>query len=366
MLRGKNFDKLVAAGVTVLTGTAEFVDHHHLKVCLTNGSVQELEAEQIFINTGARPIVPPIPGLKDSKYALVSEQLLDQRQLPKHLAIIGGGYIGVEMASMYANFGSQVTIIQDGAAFLPREDEEVAAVVLESLQKRGIRIISSAKIEQVEDAEDTAVLTIALPQEKIQLQADLILVATGRKPNVEDLHLERTDIALTDRGAIQTDSYLQTTVPGIYAMGDVVGGLQFTYISLDDCRIVKSQILGDGSRHLGNRGEVPYSVFIDPPFSRVGMTEKEATEKGHKVQIFWMPAAAIPKAQVLRKPEGMLKAVVDEETKELLGAHLFCEESHELINLMKLVIDAKLPYTVLRDNIYTHPTMSEALNDLFA
>ena len=199
-----------------------------------------------------------------------------------------------------------------------------------------------------------------------EIYSDAILVATGRRPNTEDLNPEAAGVELTERGAVKVDAGLKTTADNIWAMGDIVGGLQFTYISLDDFRIVKSQVLGDGARSTENRGAVPYSVFLDPPFSRVGMTEKEALDKGYQVKIFKLPAAAIPKAQVLRKPAGLLKAVVDEKTGKILGAHLFCEESYEIINLLKLAIDQGIPYTVLRDSIYTHPTMTEGLNDLFA
>jgi pyruvate/2-oxoglutarate dehydrogenase complex dihydrolipoamide dehydrogenase (E3) component len=210
------------------------------------------------------------------------------------------------------------------------------------------------------------VLTVRTPQGEAHLAADAVLVATGRRPNLEGLRPEAAGIALTERGAVQTDEHLRTTAPNIWAMGDVVGGLQFTYISLDDFRIVKSDVLGDGSRTTRNRGAVPYSVFLDPPFSRVGLTEKEARQQGRSVKIARLPVAAIPKAQVLSNPTGLLKAVIDAETNQILGAHLFCEESHELINLVKLAMDAGIPYPVLRDGIYTHPTMSEALNELFA
>ena len=165
---------------------------------------------------------------------------------------------------------------------------------------------------------------------------------------------------------MKTDEGLRTSVPHIWAMGDVAGGLQFTYISLDDSRIVKSQILGDGSRTTANRGAVPYSVFLDPPLSRVGMTEAEARKAGYEVKTARLQMAAVPKARVLKATSGMMKAVIDGKTGLILGAHLYCAESYEIINLFKLAMDAGIPYTVLRDNIYTHPTMSEALNDLFA
>ncbi|UWP59636.1 FAD-dependent oxidoreductase [Ruminococcus gauvreauii] len=365
MLRDKNYHKLADnPDITVIDGHGSFTGPHSIAVSKEN-QTEELEAEQIFINTGARPFVPTIPGLSDSDYVYLSEDLLDLKTLPRRLAIIGGGYIGMEFASMFANFGSQVTVIQDGDVFLPREDAEIAQAVMESLENRGVMIMRSAKTELVQDTDCGAMITISTGSQRQSLHADAILVATGRRPNVEGLNLKAAGIELTARGAVKTDDHLHTTAPNIWAMGDVAGGLQFTYISLDDYRIVKSQILGDGSRTVSNRGAVPYSVFLDPPFSRVGMTETEAREKGYDIQIAKLPASAIPKAQVLEKADGLLKAVIDRTTGRILGAHLFCEESYEMINIIKLAIDSDIPYTVLRDNIYTHPTMSEALNDLF-
>lgn len=365
LLRDKNYHKLADhPGISVRTGKAVLLDDRHVSVETKDG-LEEWEADQIFLNTGARPFVPPIPGLRESRRVYLSETLLDLKQLPQKLVVIGGGYIGMEFASIYANFGSQVTIIQDGEAFLPREDEEVAQAVLDSLQRRGIQVLRPAEALRVEDRGEHVVLTLRIGGVEEQLTADAVLVATGRRPNVEGLNLEAAGVKLTPRGAIQTDEHLRTTAPNIWAMGDVVGGLQFTYISLDDFRIVKSQVLGGGERTTANRGAVPYSVFLDPPLSRVGLTEQEARKQGFQVMLAKLPVAAIPKAQVLRSTTGLLKAVIDGQTGLILGAHFFCEESHELINLIKLAMDANIPYTALRDSIYTHPTMSEALNDLF-
>ena len=325
----------------------------------------ELEADQIFINTGARPFIPPIEGLSDSRRAYISETMLSLEELPKHLVIIGGGYIGMEFASIYTNFGSRVTVIQDGEVFLPREDRDIADAVAESLKERGVKLLLSTKINSVRDEEAKTIVSVKTPEGNEKISADAVLVATGRRPNVNDLNLEAAGVELTPSGAVRTDEFLQTNAPGIYAMGDVVGGLQFTYISLDDFRIVKSQILGDKKRNVNNRGAVPYSVFLDPPFSRVGLSESEARDQGYEFKIAKLPATAIPKANVLGQKTGLLKVVIDTKTNEILGAHLFCAESHEMINLIKLAMDAHLPYTVLRDTIYTHPTMSEALNDLF-
>ena len=295
----------------------------------------------------------------------MSETLLDMEELPERLVIIGGGYIGVEFASIYADFGSKVSILQDGPVFLPREDEEIAREVRGSLERRGVRVLTEVKVEEVKEAAGHAEVVISTKEGTDLLEAEAVLAATGRRPNTKGLNLEAAGVQVNERGGIITDDSRTTTAPHIYAMGDVVGGLQFTYISLDDYRIVRSKIMGDGSYTLDKRGAVPYSVFLNPPFSRVGMSEAEALKAGHKVKTARLGAAAIPKAQVLRQPEGLLKAVIDEDTGRILGAHLFCEESHELINLVKIAMDAGLHYTVLKDMIFTHPTMGEALNDLF-
>lgn len=365
-LRGKNYQKLDSnPNITVIDGTASFQSPHVVEV-EKDGRTFQVEGEQIFINTGSSAFIPPIEGLKGNPYVYTSEGLLNLTELPSRLVIIGGGYIGVEFSSIYASFGSKVTILQDGDIFLPREDEEIAGAVRESLESRGIRVMTGVKVKALEQAGGKALVAVDNGKEVQKLEAEAVLVATGRRPNTAGLNLEAAGVEIGPRGGIVTDDSLTTTAPHIYAMGDVRGGLQFTYISLDDFRSVKSKVLGDGSYTLKERGAVPYSVFLIPPFSRVGLSEKEAVEKGYKVKVARLAAAAIPKAQVLEQPAGLLKAVIDEETGLILGAHLFCQESYEMINMIKLAMDAKVPYQVLGDTIYTHPTMSEAFNDLFA
>ena len=365
-LRGKNYQKLDSnPNITVIDGTASFQSPHVVEV-EKDGKTFQVEGEQIFITTGSSAFIPPIEGLKGNPYVYTSEGLLNLTELPSRLVIIGGGYIGVEFSSIYASFGSKVTILQDGDIFLPREDEEIAGAVRESLESRGIRVMTGVKVKALEQAEGKALVAVDNGKEVQKLEAEAVLVATGRRPNTAGLNLEAAGVEIGPRGGIVTDDSLTTTAPHIYAMGDVRGGLQFTYISLDDFRIVKSKVLGDGSYTLKERGAVPYSVFLIPPFSRVGLSQIEAVEKGYKVKVARLAAAAIPKAQVLEQPAGLLKAVIDEETGLILGAHLFCQESYEMINMIKLAMDAKVPYQVLRDTIYTHPTMSEAFNDLFA
>jgi probable pyridine nucleotide-disulfide oxidoreductase len=362
-LRDKNYHKLADnPNIEVLDGTASFIDNHHLEVV---GKVNDtIEADTIIVNTGSRPFVPPFPGGNSSR-VFTSESLLNNlKKLPPRLLIIGGGYIGLEFASMFLNFGSQVAMVQTEALFLPREDRQMAEALEKDFRARGLELYKNASTQGFSDYGEKVVAHVGVDEQDLDLEADAVLIATGRRPNLEGLHVEKAGIALTERGAIKVDEHLRTTQPNIYAAGDVVGGLQFTYVSLDDSRIILNSLLG-GERSTLNRGFVPYSVFIDPPFSRIGLSEEEA--KAHyEIMVGSLPAIAIPKALILEKPQGLLKAIVDKRTHAILGVHLYCAESPEMINLVKLAMDSGLPYERLRDAIYTHPTMSEAFNDLFA
>jgi pyruvate/2-oxoglutarate dehydrogenase complex dihydrolipoamide dehydrogenase (E3) component len=365
MLRQKNYAKLAdSPNIDVIDGRARFLSNTQVEV-KTDSATLTLEAEHLFINTGSASFIPPIPGLKDNPLVHDSRSLMELDHLPRRLAIIGGGYIGLEFASMYTNFGSQVTVLQDLPAFAPREDQDVAETLTKLLTAKGINLLAGTKVQKVRQEGDAAVISYSQDGQNQELEVDAVLVATGRRPNIAGLNLEAAGVAVTSRGAVQTDDTLKTTAPNIWAMGDVTGNLQFTYTSLDDFRIVKSQLSGQGTYDLTKRHNVPFSVFIDPPFSRVGISEGEARAAGFKIKVAKLPAAAIPKAQVLRQPTGLLKAVIDEPTGFILGAALICEESYEMINLIKLAMDHGIKYTALRDMIYTHPTMSESLNDLF-
>ena len=359
-LNQANYNKLIQAGVEVIDGMASFVDATHVEVKTKDGVLQ-LEGKQFVINTGATSVIPGIPGVKDSDKVYTSESMMDLDELPEKLTIVGGGYIGLEFAAMYANFGSKVTVVQDIDVFLPREDKDIADNIRSVLEAKGIEIVTGAKTTKIEGA----TLYYTVGDTDTVLEGDAILMATGRRPNTDGLEAQKAGIALSDRGAVVTDEHLRTNVPNIWAAGDVCGNLQFTYISLDDSRIIMSDMSGKGDRTTQNRGAFSYSVFIDPPFSRVGLSESEAKAKNIEYRVMNLPSAAIPKAKVLRKPEGVLKALVGADDK-ILGVQLFCAESHEMINLVKMAMDNNLKYQVLRDFIYTHPTMSESLNDLFA
>jgi len=359
-LRDKNYHKLADnPNIEVLVGEGHFIDDHHVAV-----GDEVIEAETIIVDTGARPFLPPIPGI-NSKNIYVSESLLELTKLPKRLTIVGGGYIGLEFASMFLNFGSEVTVIQVEPTFIGREDEEVAAVVEMDFAKRGLKLIKSAKTLSFEEKGGVVTTNIEVEGKPLAIQGEVVLVATGRRPNIDGLDLAKAGVNLTPRGAIAVNEHNQTNVNNIYAAGDVVGGLQFTYISLDDYRVIVSALTG-GPRTNANRGNVPYSVFIDPTLSRLGLTEKEAREKGYEVVVARLPANAIPKALILGQTNGLLKVVIDAKSHEILGAHLYCVNSHEMINELKMAMDNHIKYEYLRDAIYTHPTMMEAYNDLFS
>lgn len=367
MLRSKNYHKLSdQEGITVFTGKASFESPHQVKVEMQDETVL-LTAERIFINTGAVPIVPDVAGLSSSSYVYNSTTLMDQSVLPKRLVIIGGGYIGLEFASMYANYGSEVTVLDGSKVFLGHEDRDIAAEVLKTLESKGIRYTSGVQVQSVKDKEEggAEVRYIGKAGRSETIVADAILLATGRKPNTEELNLDKAGVRVDEKGTILVNEHLQTHVPHIWAIGDVKGGPQFTYVSLDDYRIIKDQLFGVGKRKIGDRVNIPYSVFIDPPFSRVGLTEEEARKQGYRVKIAKMSASASPRAQLMKQPEGFLKAVIDAETEQILGCALFCAESSEMINIAQIAMQTGQKYTFLRDHIFTHPTMSEVFNDLF-
>ena len=364
-LRGKNYEMLASKeNIKVYDGTGSFVSKNVVNV-ENNGENIQIEGEKIFINTGSTTIIPNIKGVKESNYVYTSTSIMELKELPKKLTIVGAGYIGLEFASMYSEFGSEVTVIDMGDRLMPREDEEIAERVKAILEAKGIKFLLKSKIEEISDRNDKGYVKISGKNGESEVESDAILVAIGRKPNTEGLNLEAAGVKTDERGAVAVDETLKTTADNIWAMGDVKGGLQFTYISLDDFRIIRDNVYGNGNRTINDRNVIPYSVFINPPLSRVGMTEKEAIEKGYEVKTGRLEAMAIPKGKIEGVTDGLLKTVVDAKTDKILGCTLLCNTSHEMINVVAAAIKAEQKYTFLKDMLFTHPTMSEALNDLF-
>lgn len=365
-LRNKNYHMVADEPLaTVWNGQASFVSNHELKVAMADGTVRLAAAERIFINTGATPVWPKVPGLTPSERIVSSKEAMELAKKPARLAIIGGGYIGLEFAEMFNSFDSEVTILDHHAQLLGREDADIAAEVTNDLASLGIKIELNAELTSATDDGQQVLLTYHQNGQKRQTEFDAVLVAAGRRPNIDGLGLENTDIALTKRNAIQVDNRLRTTVPDVWALGDVNGGPMFTYISLDDFRIVKDQLFGQGKRTTADRNVVPTASFLTPPLANVGINERQAQAAGKDYLVFKRPVKAIPKARVLEDQRGVYKAIVERDTHRILGATLYAAEAHETINLIALAMKADLPYETLRDMIFTHPTMSEALNDLF-
>ena len=348
-LRNANYHMLAdEKTVTVLDGTAKFLSDHEIEVTKNDGTKEKYSGKRIFINTGAIPNYAPIPGLIESNKVINSTEAMDQTEMPKKLTIIGSGYIGLEFASMFANYGTKVTVLDNHRDFLPREDNDISEMIKQDLENTGIKFELGVKINRVED--DT--VFYEKDGQNLSIKSDRILAATGRKPNTQNLGLENTNIELTDNGAIKVNDHLMTTAQNVWAIGDVKGGPQFTYISLDDYRIIKDQLFGDGKRVISDRINIPYSVFITPALSQVGLNEKQAKKQEINYELKKLPVAAIPKARVAKDTRGLFKALVDPTTNQILGATLYGIESYELINQISMAMKAKIPANIPVS--YTH------------
>lgn len=359
-LNGKNYAAISGAGVDIIDAEAHFLSNKVIEIT-AGDEKEELTAETIVINTGAVSNVLPIPGLTETEHVYDSTGIQNLKELPKRLGVLGGGNIGLEFAGLYNKLGSQVTVLDAAPVFLPRVEPSIAALAKQYMKEDGIQLLQNVRTTQVKnDGDEVVVVT-----ESGEFRFDALLYATGRKPNIEPLQLENTDIELTERGAIKVDKHLETSVSGVFAAGDVNGGLQFTYISLDDFRILYSYLAGDGSYTLEDRKNVPTSMFITPPLAQIGLTEKEAQEQGLPIAVKEIPVAAMPRGHVNADLRGAFKAVVNTETKEIVGATIFSAGAQEIINILTVVMDNKIPYTYLSKQIFTHPTLAENLNDLF-
>lgn len=363
-LNSKNYHMLADnESITVFDGFGSFLDENTILV-ESNGEKLELSADKIIINTGAESFIPKIlgikEGLKDSKI-LTSTELLENQEAIDNLAIIGGGFIGLEFASTLAKLGTKVTIFERGDEILADEDDSMRKAIFDFLVSQGVNFEFNANIEAFENVENG----ILVQNNGKKLAFDKVLISTGRKPATAKLNLERAGIKTLENGGIWTNENLQTSNSKVWAVGDVRGKEQFTYASLDDFRILRSHFYGDGKYSLKNRVNLPNSIFLQVPFSKVGLTEKQALEEGFEIKVKEIPAVVVPKLQLEFKTTGLLRTIVDLKTNKILGAALFCYNSPEVINIIKTAIDAGLDYTILRDQIFTHPTVAESLNDLF-
>lgn len=359
-LNHKNEQTLISSGADLYNARARFTDNKTIEISMGEDK-ERLTAETIVINTGAVSNSFPIPGLLESNHVFDSTGIQSLDKVPGRLAIIGGGNIGLEFASLYANLGSQVTVYDNSPKLLGRYEPEVAKLAQEYMEEDGISFQLDASVESLKNDGEAVLVTVNGREDSY----DAVLYALGRKPATDDLGLENTDIKVTDRGAIEVDDYLESSVPGVYAVGDVNGGLQFTYTSLDDFRIVFDKLTGNGDYKRSDRINVPTTLFINPSLAQVGLTEAQTKEKGLPYKANVLPVANMPRGHVNNDLRGLYKVLVNTETKEILGATLFCANAEEIINLIKLAMDNKVPYTYLKNQVFTHPTMAENLNDVF-
>lgn len=350
-------------GLDLFRGEAGFTDPHSIEVRMNDGGKQSLTAGNIFINTGGRPSSPEVEGLDSVPY-LDSTSIMELDQLPEHLLVMGGGYIGLEFGQMFRRYGSQVTIVHRGDRLLAREDPDVADEIAKILRADGITVLLNSEVTRATRAGDLIRLTARTAQSEQTLTGSHLLVAVGRAPNTERLNLEAAGVETNDRGFVKVNARLETNAPGVYALGDVNGGPQFTHISYDDFRIIRSNLIESGNATTSDR-LVPYTVFMDPQLGRVGLTETEANARGLKIRVAKLPMAHVARAIEMSETRGFIKAVVDADTNQILGCAVLGVEGGELMAMLQIAMMGRTPYPILKDAIFAHPTMAESLNNLF-
>ena len=339
--------------VDLIRGRGRFVGPKQIEV-----ANQRLSAEKIYINVGTRPRVPSIDGLNQVPW-MDSAKLLDKPDLPAHLVIIGGGYIGTEYAQVFRRFGSKVTLIQGAKQLMPREDEDVATAIQEFLEEEGIQVICNAQAQQVKQTAQGVEVRIEVEGQEQEIQGSDLLIATGRIPNSDTLNLASAGIPVNERGYIQVDDHCQTSVDGVFAVGDVNGQGAFTHTSVNDAEIVLDHLFG-GVRTISQRIPV-YALFTDPPLGRVGMTEKEALASGKKVLKAKRSMAKISRAKEMGETTGFAKLLVDGDTDLILGASILGVGGDEIINMFAAIMHSNIQCHNYRRVVLVHPTVSELM-----
>ncbi|HEV2273445.1 MAG TPA: mercuric reductase [Acidobacteriaceae bacterium] len=349
--------------VDLIYGEASFAGPRQVLVRLREGGERRLSADLIVIDTGLSPALPQLPGLESVPH-LDNVSIMELDELPEHLLVLGGGYVGLEFAQMFRRFGSRVSIVHNGQQLLTQEDSDVADEIAKVLREDGIEILLDAQAHSVTSSGSGLRLTVQADGANREIEGTHLLVATGRRPNTGGLNLAAAGIAIDERGYIRVDDKLRTTAEGVYAAGDVKGGPAFTHISYDDYRVLKANLLNGEDRSIAGR-MLPYCVFIDPQLGRIGLSERQAREQGRRVRVAKMPMTSVARALETSRSRGFMKALVDPESEEIVGAAVLGDQGGELMSLLQVAMMGKLKYTVLRDSILAHPTFAEAVNNLF-
>lgn len=358
---------LTSAGVELIRAHARFTAPRTVETVGPNGTAI-LTADLVVINTGLRSAVPPIPGIDEIDY-LTSTSIMELTDVPEHLVILGGGYTGLEFAQAYRRFGSRVTIVERGSQLLAHEDEDIADAVAAILRDERIEVLLNTEVTSAVRIGDGLLVNWRTSgtsdgEHSGSVRGTHLLAAVGRRPNTDDLGLDAAGVCTDDRGYINASERLETSEPGTYVIGDVKGGPAFTHISYDDFRVLRANLLDGGSMTTAGR-VAPYTVFIDPQLGAVGITEREARAAGRNIRVAKLPMSHVARALEVDETRGLMKAVVDADTQRILGARVLGIEGGEIAALFQIAMMGDLPYTALRDAVFTHPTTAEALNNLF-
>lgn len=347
----------------LIMGEGRLTGKNSVTVSLLEGGERELTAEKIFINTGLRPTVPSIQGLAQVD-PLDSTSIMELGDVPEHLVVIGGGYIGLEFGQMFRRFGAEVTIIEQASRCLPREDEDICGAMSEILKEDGINLRVGSSPSRVRQDNGVIAVEMSGSEDSSEIRGTHLLVAAGRTPNTESLDLDAAGVEVDDRGFISVNERLETNVSGIYAFGDVKGGPAFTHIAYDDFRILRANLLEGASKTTTDR-LVPYTLFTDPQLGRVGMNEAEAKNQSVRVGVAKTPMSSVARALEMDESRGLMKVLVDLNSEQIIGASILGIEGGEIMSMLQIAMMGKLRYTALRDGTFAHPTLAESLNTLF-
>jgi pyruvate/2-oxoglutarate dehydrogenase complex dihydrolipoamide dehydrogenase (E3) component len=359
-----HLDLYKKSGAELIMGSGQFTAPKTLEVRLNDGGTRVLKGERVFLNVGTHATIPPIPGLADSR-PLTHIEALELDRLPAHLIVFGGGYVGLEMAQAYRRFGSRVTVIEHGPQLVGREDPDVADALGQLFADEGIDVLLSAETLKVEGRSGASVrLQVRTHQGERLIEGSDILAATGRTPNTAGIGLDTLGVRLTERGYIQVNDRLETTAPGVWAIGECAGSPQFTHVSEDDFRVIRDNLAG-GKRTTRDR-LIPFCLFTDPQLARVGLSESEARQRGVAVRVARLPMGAVLRARAIVETRGFMKALIDARSDRILGFTMFGPEAGEVMAVVQTAMLAGLPYTGLREAVLAHPTMAEGLGPLFS
>ncbi|HEY1585365.1 MAG TPA: FAD-dependent oxidoreductase, partial [Polyangia bacterium] len=349
------------AGTDLVRGEARFVAPKTVEVKLNDGGTRVLSGERVFLNLGTRPAIPSIPGLAGA--AMTNIELLELDQLPDHLVVLGGGYVGIEFAQAYRRFGSRVTLVERGSQLLAHEDADVAHAVTQLLVDEGVDVLFDTAVERVDGRRGAWRVRVGADRSGRAIEATHVLAAVGRKPNTDGISLDVAGVELDARGYIAVNDRLETSAPGVWALGECAGSPQFTHVAFDDFRVVFANLSG-GKR--STRGRiVPFCLFTDPELARVGLSENEAHRRGVAVRVASLPIQNVLRTETTGESRGFMKALIDAQSDAILGFTIFGAEAGEVAAVVQTAMTAELPYTSLRDMILAHPTMAEGLNVLF-